>query len=205
MNIKKLSEKAIVPTKVRNTDAGYDIYSVESYELKCGERKAFKTDITFAIPNTLYGRVAPRSGLAVKKGIDVLAGVIDNSYRGELLVALINLGQEPVTINVGDKIAQIIFETYTNVTFNLVNDLDSTDRGNGGFGSSDLPTKNNIIPITSNGSHLYDASSKGEIAIPTNQEEVRERMPSLIEQYKKHESNTPVPYEQRIKEQSKDK
>jgi dUTP pyrophosphatase len=137
MNIKLLSDKAKIPTKGSVDAAGYDLYTTESYELKVGERKVFKTDIGLTIPQGLYGRVAPRSGLAVKKGLDVLAGVIDADYRGEILVALINLGQENVTINEGDKIAQIIFEHYTNHEFNVVDDLNSTDRGDKGFGSTD--------------------------------------------------------------------
>ena len=213
MNIKKLSEKAIIPTKGSKGAAGYDLYTIESHTLKPNERRVFKTGISIAIPDGYYGRVSPRSGLSVKCGIDVLAGTIDSDYRGEIMVALINLGQEPVSLpliknGMETPIAQIIFQKYEEVVFNIVDDLDITNRGSKGFGSSDakLPTiKNNIIPITSNGNHLYDASSKGEIAIPTNKEEVRERMPSILEQYKKHESNTPVPYEQRIKDQSKDK
>jgi dUTP pyrophosphatase len=137
MNIKLLSDKGKMPTKGSVDAAGYDLYTTESYELKIGERKTFKTDISLAIPQGLYGRVAPRSGLAVKKGLDVLAGVIDADYRGEILVALINLGQENVIINSGDKIAQIIFEHYTNHEFNVVDDLNSTDRGDKGFGSTD--------------------------------------------------------------------
>ena len=137
MNIKLLSDKAVIPTKAHTTDAGYDLYTTESYELKVGERKPFKTDISIAIPQGLYGRVAPRSGLAVKKGLDVLAGVVDCSYRGEIMVVLINLGQEPVKINEKDKIAQIIFEQYTNHEFKVVDNLDVTDRNEKGFGSSD--------------------------------------------------------------------
>ena len=98
MNIKKLSDKAVIPSKGSVGAAGYDLYTTESYELKPGERKAFKTDIALAIPEGFYGRVAPRSGLAVKHGLDVLAGVIDSDYRGEILVALINLGDKPVQL-----------------------------------------------------------------------------------------------------------
>ena len=101
MKIKLLSDKAIVPSRGSKYAAGYDLYSVESYELKVGERKAFKTDVSMAIPHGYYGRIAPRSGLALKKGIDVLGGVIDEDYRGELLVILVNLGQENVQINAG--------------------------------------------------------------------------------------------------------
>lgn len=142
MNIKKLSEKAVIPTKGSSGAAGYDLYTTESYELKPGERKAFKTDIAIAIPEGLYGRVAPRSGLAVKHGIDVLAGVIDSDYRGEILVALINLSDTPLQLPIvkdgkETAIAQIIFETYTSHKFDEVDNLNDTNRGVGGFGSSD--------------------------------------------------------------------
>jgi dUTP pyrophosphatase len=144
MNVKKLSDKAVIPSKGSVGAAGYDLYTTESYELKPGERKAFKTDIALAIPEGFYGRVAPRSGLAVKHGIDVLAGVIDSDYRGEILVALINLGDKPVQLPIvkdgkETAIAQIIFETCGTITggFVEVDDLTATQRGSGGFGSSD--------------------------------------------------------------------
>ena len=135
---------AVIPSKGSSGAAGYDLYTTESYELKPGERKAFKTDIAVAIPEGFYGRVAPRSGLAVKYGIDVLAGVIDSDYRGEILVALINLGDKPVQLPVikdgkATAIAQIIFESCETVVggFVEVDDLNTTQRGTGGFGSSD--------------------------------------------------------------------
>lgn len=143
MKIKKLSDKSVIPSKGSSEAAGYDLYTTESYTLKPGERKAFKTDIALAIPEGFYGRIAPRSGLAVKHGIDVLAGVIDSDYRGEILVALINLGDKPVQLPIvkdgkETAIAQIIFEACVTVTgFVEVDDLNSTQRGDGGFGSSD--------------------------------------------------------------------
>ena len=147
MKIKLLSEKAVIPSRGSKYAAGYDLYTTESYELKSGERKAFKTDVSMAIPHGYYGRIAPRSGLALKKGIDVLGGVIDEDYRGELLVILVNLGQEPIQINIGDKIAQIIFEFYS--TFSIEEtkgELDQTDRNSNGFGSSDIQSTQSMPP-----------------------------------------------------------
>jgi len=146
MNIKKHSNNAVIPVKGSAGAAGYDLYTTESYELKPGERKAFKTDISLAIPTGFYGRVAPRSGLAVKHGIDVLAGVIDSDYIGEILVALINLGDKPIQLPVvkdgkETAIAQIIFEKYNNFDFTETSDLDKTTRGDGGFGSTDTAIK----------------------------------------------------------------
>lgn len=155
MNIKKLSDKGVIPNKGSVGAAGYDLYTTESYELKPGERKAFKTDIALAIPDGFYGRVAPRSGLAVKYGIDVLAGVIDSDYRGEILVALINLGDKPVKLPIikdgkETAIAQIIIEGCGTAVggFIEVDDLNSTQRGVGGFGSTDI-NKSTTTPTTS--------------------------------------------------------
>jgi dUTP pyrophosphatase len=89
------------------------------------------------MPSGIYGRIAPRSGLAFKNGIDVLAGVIDPGYRGEIGVVLYNTDQNNMfKISRGDRIAQIIFETYHSVTFQETNSLGETSRSNGGFGSS---------------------------------------------------------------------
>ena len=138
VKIKKLNDKAVLP-QWNNKSAGCDLSSTEFYTLKPGERRLFKTGLSIAIPNGLYGRVAPRSGLAYKHGIDVMAGVIDEDYRGEIGVILINLGQEDKTIFVGDKIAQLIFENYTRVDFEETDNLDETTRGAGGYGSTDRP------------------------------------------------------------------
>lgn len=139
VKIKKLNDKAVLP-QWNNLSAGCDLSSTEFYTLKPGERKLFKTGLSIAIPNGLYGRIAPRSGLAFKSGIDVMAGVIDEDYRGELGVILINLGQEDKSIAVGDKIAQLIFENYTRCDFAVVDTLDDTNRGSDGYGSTDKKT-----------------------------------------------------------------
>jgi dUTP pyrophosphatase len=128
----------VIPTW-NNKSAGCDLSSTENYTLRPRERKLFKTGLYMAIPSGLYGRIAPRSGLAYKHGIDVMAGVIDEDYRGEIGVILINLGDEDKQINIGDKIAQMIFENYTRCDFIEANDLDETNRGIGGFGSTDKP------------------------------------------------------------------
>ena len=174
MNIKKLSDKAVIPSKGSVGAAGYDLYTTEAYELKPGERKAFKTDIALAIPEGFYGRVAPRSGLAVKHGIDVLAGVIDSDYRGEILVALVNLGDKPVQLPVikdgkETAIAQIIFESCGTVAdgFNQVDDLTATQRGSGGFGSSDVK-RETVDQASKQMSKMEDLYNKlGGIPTPT--------------------------------------
>jgi len=130
------NELAKTPTSGSEYCAGYDLYSTEEYELKSMERKLFNTCIKMSIPKGYYGRIAPRSGLAFKNGIDVLAGVIDSDYRGEIDVLLINLSTESKKINIGDRIAQIIFEPCMSSNFNVVQDLEKTERDGGGFGST---------------------------------------------------------------------
>lgn len=143
--ITKSNENAILPTRGSAKAAGYDLYSTEAYILKPNERRLFRTGLNMAIPAGMYGRIAPRSGLAYKKGIDVLGGVIDEDYRGEVKIILINLGNEDFNILVGDRIAQIIFEFYNEVSFEESTGketpddaLSKTERGTGGFGSTDV-------------------------------------------------------------------
>ena len=88
-----------------------------------------------SLPPGCYGRIAPRSGLAIKKFIDAGAGVIDSDYRGELGVILFNFGEEDFTVNMGDRIAQLIFEKIKTPTIKETNDLEGTGRGEGSYGS----------------------------------------------------------------------
>lgn len=140
IQFKKLNELAKIPTRGSEFAAGYDLYATEDYLLQPMERKLFKTGISIAIPSGLYGRIAPRSGLAFKDGLDVMAGVIDEDYRGDVGVILINLGGKNKEIKAGDKIAQIIFEHYNAAQFQEVVDLPASVRAEGGFGSTDKKT-----------------------------------------------------------------
>jgi dUTP pyrophosphatase len=141
---KRTNPLAIIPTRGSNSAAGYDLYSTENYTLKPLERKLFKTGLSIEIPTGLYGRVAPRSGPAYKDGLDVMAGVIDEDYRGDVGVILINLGNKDKEIKVGDKIAQIIFENYNVVSLTEIENLTVTTRNEGGFGSTD---EANVIKV----------------------------------------------------------
>lgn len=122
---------------IKRCDSAYNDVTIEP-----GKRHVFSTGIKMAFCEAgWYARVAPRSGLAVKHGIDVLAGVIDSDYRGEIMICLINHGERPVTIKNGDRIAQIIFENADRANLFLVDraeDLGATARGDGGFGSTGL-------------------------------------------------------------------
>lgn len=136
LKIKKLDELAMVPTKANETDAGYDLYSIEDINITPSERSLVRTGISMAIPRGYVGLIWPRSGLAVKHGIDVLAGVVDSGYRGEVCVVLQNHGDKIYQIRKGDRIAQILFQEISSFNVYTVEDLDGSDRGASGFGST---------------------------------------------------------------------
>ncbi|XP_040580672.1 uncharacterized protein dUTPase [Lepeophtheirus salmonis] len=137
LKVLKLSENATLPSRGSPLSAGYDLYSAVDLEIEPqGGRALVATDISIAVPEGTYGRVAPRSGLALKKGIDVGAGVVDADYRGPLGVVLFNLGVEPFLVKKGDRIAQLICESIVYPEIKEVDSLESTERGDGGFGST---------------------------------------------------------------------
>lgn len=137
MHFKRLKPNATLPTYASNEAAGLDLYySGDEYELFPGDYHAFATGIACAIPKGFYGRIEPRSGLAVRHGIDVLAGTIDSDYRGELVVVLINHGHRQWKVTEGMRIAQMVIKPYERVKPTWVNELCSTSRGGGGFGST---------------------------------------------------------------------
>lgn len=140
VRVKKLHYEAKVPVRAHEGDAGADLYALEDGCLLPGQRMLVDTGISVEIPAGWYGRIAPRSGLAVKNGIDVLAGVVDSGYRGPLKVCLINLNNGSLTDafywKTGDRIAQLIIERCADTIFEEVTDLDQTSRATGGFGST---------------------------------------------------------------------
>lgn len=136
LNIKKLDEDAIVPTKANRSDAGYDLYAFHGTILQKHAHKLIKTGISMAIPEGYVGLIWPRSGMAYKHGIDVFAGVIDSTYRGEIGVVLYNSQYSNYSIEKGDRIAQILFQKVEDFDLHVVENLDDTSRGAGGFGSS---------------------------------------------------------------------
>ena len=140
INIKKLNKKATIPTYGSEYAAGADLYAcIDTTEIiKPGETKFIKTGLAFEIPIGLVGLVFARSGLSCKQGLAPAnkVGVIDSDYRGEVMVALYNQSEEIREVSNGDRIAQISFIPYIKGIFNEVNELDNTNRGNGGFGST---------------------------------------------------------------------
>ena len=116
--------------------AGFDLHSIEDTVVPARGKALVGTGLAFCIPEGNYGRIAPRSGLAVKNSIDVGAGVIDSDYRGEVKVLLFNFSDTEFKINEGDRIAQMIITKYTPTIMTEVKELDATVRGDGGFGST---------------------------------------------------------------------
>ena len=121
MNFKfqKINPEAKAPERANDLDAGYDLSCLEDFEIYPFERALVKTGIKVQLGREMYGRIAPRSGLAFKKGIDVLAGVVDAGYTGELGVVLINLSDEIVKFQKHDRIAQLIIEKCYDVNWKL--------------------------------------------------------------------------------------
>ena len=134
--IKKLSEHALIPTRASPGSVGYDLYSIEDMHILPYQRGIVCTGIAATIPMGVYGRIAPRSGLAVKHGVQTGAGVIDPDYTGELKVILYNHGSEKFEIKKGDRIAQLILEKCETPLIDEVEEIKDTQRGTRGFGSS---------------------------------------------------------------------
>jgi dUTP pyrophosphatase len=134
--VQKLHQESKLPTRGSSGAAGYDLYSSEDTMIYPHGQCMVATGISIKVPSGTYGRVAPRSGLAVKFGIDVLAGVIDEDYRGEVKVILINHGDASFPIARGDRIAQLVLEQIQTPDVQHVVSLDETERGEGGFGST---------------------------------------------------------------------
>lgn len=136
---KRVFPEARVPQRgdPKSNSAGYDLYSYEDVYIPPLSRALIKTGISLEIPVGMYGRIAPRSGLANKYGIDVLAGVIDCDYRGEICVILYNTDKDSgYSVGSGERIAQIIFENYNEVEFCETSQLTKSERNEKGFGSS---------------------------------------------------------------------
>jgi dUTP pyrophosphatase len=139
LRIRRLDARAIVPTRAHPTDAGLDLHALEPAQLGPGERVSVRTGIAVAIPAGHAGLVLPRSGLAARHGIALVnaPGLIDAGYRGELRVLLLNTDRmHPYALAAGDRIAQLVIAPVTPAPLEVVEELDSTPRGDGGFGSS---------------------------------------------------------------------
>ena len=132
---KKLYESAKSPTKGHLDDAGWDLYAFETVSIPAGATVLASTGIAIAIPKGHSGLIWDRSSIGVK-GVHRHAGVIDCGYRGEVKVCLHNTTKEPFHVEKGDRIAQLIIQEVPHFVQHVVEELDSTDRGSGGFGST---------------------------------------------------------------------
>ena len=136
--IQKLTSTAKTPEKGSTYSAGYDLFSDKvSINIEPGELQLVSTGIAFKCPKGTYGRIAPRSGLTIKNQLNVLVGVIDPDYTGEIVVVIYNFGKLSRTIVQGQRIAQVIFENILNPTVQIVKQLPITSRSDNGFGSTD--------------------------------------------------------------------
>ena len=137
IKFQKIKQDAIIPTRANKGDAGFDLYCLENKILQPGQQYNFAIGLKSEIPKGYFVQINPKSGLAVKSGIDTLAGVIDSGFRGEWVVAVINFGQQDYEFKKWDKIAQGVLLPVPAVEIVEVDEVDSaTQRGEGGFGSS---------------------------------------------------------------------
>lgn len=133
-----LEPGARMPEYATEGAAGMDLYAVAPVELVVGQRELVPTGVRVRIPDGYEGQVRPRSGLALKHGISMVnsPGTIDSDYRGEIRVLLINLGGDPVRLEPGERIAQLVLCPVARAATVIVDSLDATVRGEGGFGST---------------------------------------------------------------------
>lgn len=136
LRVRRLDESARLPTRGSGGAVGYDLHAHEDVTIGRGQRALVGTGIAVVLPVGTYGRVAPRSGLAVKHGVNVGAGVVDPDYTGEVKVLLFNHGVDAFEVKRGDRVAQLILERCETPDVEEVGVIAETARGAGGFGST---------------------------------------------------------------------
>ena len=138
VKFRRIDPAATLPSYAHPGDAGMDIRSIEDLVIDPGARKLVHTGLVMMLPPGYEAQVRPRSGLALRNGVTVLntPGTIDEGYRGEVGVVLANFGSEPFRIEKGSKIAQIVVAPCTRAEIEETVEIDSTERGEGGFGST---------------------------------------------------------------------
>lgn len=140
MKVKKLRDNAVLPKRATDGSAGYDLFSASEapVAIKPGERQKIPVGIAVELPRNTAGMIYTRSGLGIKYGIHVTngVGVVDSDYRGEIHVSLHNLSDETYTVDPGERIAQLVVTPYITPEIIEADDLEDTERGEGGFGST---------------------------------------------------------------------
>ena len=136
--VHRLDAELPLPRYAHDGDAGLDLYAAEAATIPPGARLALRTGVALAIPDGFAGFVLPRSGLALRSGVTILnaPGLIDAGYRGEVKVVLVNHGMDAVTLQRGDRIAQLVVQRVERVELHEVDTLPASQRGPGGFGST---------------------------------------------------------------------
>ncbi len=138
IQLKKLNNDAVLPCYAHLSDAGMDFFACESVVIKSGERGVIATGIAMAIPAGYVGLIWDKSGMAAKHGLKTMAGVIDSGYRGEVKIVVHNLSAIDYQVNAGEKVAQMLIQPVVQLPLLEVEELDSTSRGVGGFGSTGM-------------------------------------------------------------------
>lgn len=136
ISVKILKNDFVICPTSSSGNAGFDIYATENVLVPARGRASIPTGLHLKIPHGYYGRIAPRSGLAFKEGLNTGAGVIDSSFTGHIQVLLFNHTDKDYKVHKADRVAQIIFEKYFEAEFDYVDKLEETNRGEKGFGSS---------------------------------------------------------------------
>lgn len=138
VEIQKLEKQARLPEYAHPGDAGMDVFAFENLALEPGERGMVRTGVAMKVPEGYVGLVWDKSGRAVKEGLTTMAGVIDSGYRGEVQIVILNTSTEAITIEAGQKVAQILIQPVICAMIQEVSQLDDTSRGDNGFGSTGL-------------------------------------------------------------------
>lgn len=138
LKIKKLSESAVMPEYKTDGASGMDLSSTERVTLMPFERKLVPTGLAIQLEQGFEAQLRPRSGTSIKHGLTLVncVGTIDSDYTGEIFIPMINLSSTPYTIEIGERVAQMVIARYTSVGVKIVDELDETERGSGGFGST---------------------------------------------------------------------
>ena len=136
IKVKKLKKNAIVPSYAHPGDAAMDLFSSEDCVIRAGERRLVSTGIAMELPEGYFSSIRGKSGLAAKKGIDILGGVIEYTYRGDYGVVMLNTGKEDFEVFAGDKIAQVVIAPVATVEVEEVEELSNSVRGEGAWGST---------------------------------------------------------------------
>lgn len=138
LKIKKLSESAVIPEYKTEGASGMDLCSTERITIMPFERKLVPTGIAIQLERGFEAQLRPRSGTSIKHGLTLVncVGTIDEDYRGEIFIPMINLSSTPYTIEIGERVAQMVIARYSSVVVQVVDELDDTERGSGGFNST---------------------------------------------------------------------